>query len=295
MSAALFESHLRSVNLLFRGKVRDVYDLGDRLLIVASDRISAFDHILPTPIPKKGIILTQMSNFWLEKTRQLVPNHSVEDKLSALTQDPQELAQLEGRAVIAKKAKPLPIELIVRGYLVGTGYQDYLKTGAVCGIKLPTGLRQAQKLPEPIFTPSTKAPQGQHDENISFDQAVDLVGLELADQAKEICLKIYSLAAEYALSRGIIIADTKVELGLADGKLILIDEVLTPDSSRFWPADQYRVGENPPSYDKQFVRDYLTSLNWDKKSNPPALPPEIVQKTAEKYEEALKRLVTPKG
>jgi phosphoribosylaminoimidazole-succinocarboxamide synthase len=272
--------------------VRDVYDLGDKLLIVASDRISAFDHILPTPIPQKGIILTQMSNFWLKKTAEILPNHLLEEGLAKYLPDAEERRLVEGRAVIAKKAKALPIELIVRGYLVGSGFQDYQKTGAVCGIKLPPGLKQAQKLPEPIFTPSTKAPQGQHDENISFDEAVRLVGNRVAEQAKEVCLKIYAQAAEYAKTRGILIADTKIELGLVDGRLIVIDELLTPDSSRFWPADQYQVGSNPPSFDKQFVRDYLESIRWDKKSNPPTRPPEIAQKTAEKYREALDRLVT---
>ncbi|MCE9623868.1 MAG: phosphoribosylaminoimidazolesuccinocarboxamide synthase [Deltaproteobacteria bacterium] len=290
MTQALAESHLKSVPLLFRGKVRDIYDLGDALLLVASDRISAFDHILPTPIPRKGIILTQLSNFWLKRTEDLIPNHSLNRPLSSVTKDPDELAQLEGRSVIVKKAKPLPVELIVRGYLVGTGYQEYQERGTVCGISLPKGLVQAQKLAQPIFTPSTKAPKGQHDENISYEEMVKLVGPEIAAQARDICLKIYASAAEYALKRGIIIADTKIELGLYEGKLILIDEVLTPDSSRFWPADQYKTGSNPPSYDKQFVRDYLTSIKWDKKSNPPTLPPEIAEKTAEKYQEALDRL-----
>lgn len=290
MSEALLESRLKSVPLLFRGKVRDIYDLGDALLLVASDRISAFDHILPTPIPRKGVILTQLSNFWLKKTEALVPNHSLDRPLSSVTQDPDELRQLEGRSVIVKKAKPLPVELIVRGYLVGTGYQEYTERGTVCGIELPKGLVQAQKLEKPIFTPSTKAPKGQHDENISYDEMVKLVGEKTAAEARDICLKIYSIAAEYALSRGIIIADTKIELGIYEGKLILIDEVLTPDSSRFWPADQYKTGSNPPSYDKQFVRDYLTSIKWDKKSNPPTLPEDIVKKTAEKYQEAFDKL-----
>ncbi|HKY61863.1 MAG TPA: phosphoribosylaminoimidazolesuccinocarboxamide synthase [bacterium] len=290
MAEALLESRLKSVPLLFRGKVRDIYDLGDALLLVASDRISAFDHILPTPIPRKGVILTQLSNFWLKKTEGLVANHSLDRPLSSVTQDPDELRQLEGRSVIVKKAKPLPVELIVRGYLVGTGYQEYTERGTVCGIELPKGLVQAQKLEKPIFTPSTKAPKGQHDENISYEEMVKTVGEKIAAEARDICLKIYSIAAEYAASRGIIIADTKIELGLYDGKLILIDEVLTPDSSRFWPADQYKTGSNPPSYDKQFVRDYLTSIKWDKKSNPPALPEDIVRKTAEKYQEALDKL-----
>jgi phosphoribosylaminoimidazole-succinocarboxamide synthase len=290
MSGALLESRLNSVPLLFRGKVRDIYDLGDALLLVASDRISAFDHILPTPIPRKGVILTQLSNFWLKKTESLVPNHSLDRPLSSVTKDPDELRQLEGRSVIVKKAKPLPVELIVRGYLVGTGYQEYTERGTVCGIELPKGLAQAQKLENPIFTPSTKAPKGQHDENISYEDMVKTVGEKIAAEARDICLKIYSTSAEYALSRGIIIADTKIELGIYEDKLILIDEVLTPDSSRFWPADQYKTGSNPPSYDKQFVRDYLTSIKWDKKSNPPSLPEDIVRKTAEKYQEAFDKL-----
>jgi phosphoribosylaminoimidazole-succinocarboxamide synthase len=291
MQDTLFQSQLKDIPLLFRGKVRDVYDLGDALLIVATDRISAFDHILPTPIPRKGIILTKMSNFWLRKTQPIIENHSLDRSSASVIQNSQDLSQIEGRAVIVKKAQPLPVELIVRGYLVGTGYQDYLQTGSVCGIKLAKGLQQAEKLPTPIFTPSTKAPRGQHDENISFEQMTEKVGTKLAEEARDICLKIYSMASEYARSRGIIIADTKIELGLFDGKLILIDEVLTPDSSRFWPADQYRVGISPPSFDKQFVRDYLLSIHYDKKSPPPALPPEIVKKTAEKYQEALDRLV----
>ena len=290
MNEALLESHLKSVPLLFRGKVRDVYDLGDALLLVATDRISAFDHVLSTPIPRKGVILTQLSNFWLKKTESLIPNHSLPRTLDTVTKNPEERQQLEGRSVIVKKAKPLPVEMIVRGYLVGSGYQEYLKTGSVCGIPLPKGLAQAERLAQPIFTPSTKAPQGEHDENISFEEMIRLVGRDMAEQARDICLKIYSIAAEYALSRGIIIADTKLELGIHEGRMILIDEVLTPDSSRFWPADQYRPGSNPPSYDKQFVRDYLTSTSWDKKSTPPALPAEIVKKTAEKYQEAWDRL-----
>ncbi len=291
MNQALLESHLSSIPLLFRGKVRDVYDLKEALLIVATDRISAFDHILPTPIPKKGILLTQISNFWFKQTESFAPNHNLNRSLNEFISDPQELAQLEGRASIVKKAKPLPVELIVRGYLVGSGYQEYTKTGKVCGIPLPSGMKNAEKLPKPLFTPSTKAPQGEHDENIPFEKMVELVGEKIAEEAKSLALKIYTSAAEYALGRGIIIADTKIEMGIYEEKLIVIDELLTPDSSRFWPADQYKPGENPPSFDKQFVRDYLTSIHWDKKSNPPALPEEIAQKTAQKYQEALDRLI----
>lgn len=291
MTTALLESHLKSVPLFFRGKVRDVYDLSDALLLVATDRISAFDHILPSPIPQKGVILTQMSRFWMEKFQDIIPNHLLNRDLTDLIQDPEELRSLEGRAEVVKKAKPLPVELIVRGYLAGSGFKEYQKSGTVCGIKLPQGLKQAEKLPEPIFTPSTKAPQGQHDENISYEQMAGLIGNDLAAQAREICLNLYTLAAEHAKSRGIIIADTKIELGLFQDKLILIDEVFTPDSSRFWPEKEYQIGVSPPSFDKQFVRDYLNSTGWDKNSPPPTLPPDIVKKTAEKYHEALERLI----
>ncbi|MDX1386510.1 MAG: phosphoribosylaminoimidazolesuccinocarboxamide synthase [bacterium] len=286
----LLESNLKDVPLLFRGKVRDVYDLGSELLIVASDRISAYDYILSTPIPRKGILLTQISRFWMDKFEAILPNHLTHRALDTVTQDPQELQQLEGRAEIVKKTEPLPVELIVRGYLAGSGFKEYQQTGAVCGIKLPAGLEQAEQLAQPIFTPSTKAPQGEHDENISFETMVEMVGPQLAEEARAICLNLYTQAAEHARSRGIIIADTKIELGLLHNKLILIDEVFTPDSSRFWPESEYRTGISPPSYDKQFVRDYLSSTDWDKNSPPPPLPEEIIQKTAEKYEEALKAL-----
>ena len=290
MKKVLLESHLKDTPLLFRGKVRDIYDLSDALLLVASDRISAFDYILSTPIPQKGVILTQMSRFWMKRFEDIIPNHLLNRDLSTVTQDPGELQQLEGRAEIVKKAKPLPVELIVRGYLAGSGYKEYLNSGTVCGIKLPDGLKQAERLPQPIFTPSTKAPLGEHDENISYEEMVKLVGEEIGVQAKEICIKLYTLAAEHAQSRGIIIADTKIELGLVDGKLVLIDEVFTPDSSRFWPEAEYKTGMSPPSFDKQFVRDYLSSTDWDKNSPPPPLPEDIVTKTAEKYQEALDRL-----
>jgi len=290
MAQTLLESHLKAAPLAFRGKVRDVYDLGDALLIVASDRISAYDHILSTPIPQKGVVLTQMSHFWMKKFEDIIPNHLLERHLDSITQDPQELAQLEGRSEIVKKAKPLPVELIVRGYLAGSGFKEYQKTGKVCGIALAEGIRQAEQLPQPLFTPSTKAPQGEHDENISFEEMVKLVGQGIAEKARDICLNLYTHAAEYALKRGIIIADTKIELGLIDDQLVLIDEVFTPDSSRFWPVDKYQTGMSPPSFDKQFVRDYLSSTDWDKNSPPPPLPEEIVQKTAAKYQEALERL-----
>lgn len=286
----LLESNLKSVPLLFRGKVRDVYDLGSELLIVASDRISAFDYILSTPIPRKGIMLTQISRFWMNKFEAILPNHLTHRDIGSVLKDAGELQQVAGRAEIVKKAKPLPVELIVRGYLAGSGYKEYQQTGAVCGIKLPPGLEQAEQLAQPIFTPSTKAPQGEHDENISFETMVEMVGAQTAEAARNICLNLYTQAAEHAKSRGIIIADTKIELGLLDGKLILIDEVFTPDSSRFWPESKYQTGMSPPSFDKQFVRDYLSSTDWDKNSPPPPLPDEIIRKTAEKYEEALKAL-----
>lgn len=289
-TAALLRSEIKSVPLLFRGKVRDVYDLGSELLIIATDRISAFDHILETPIPQKGALLTQMSHFWMEKFKEILPNHLSSKKLSDVLKDPDELKQAEGRSEIVYRVEPLPVEMIVRGYLAGSGFKEYQKNGTVCGISLPQGLQQAQKLPEPIFTPSTKAPQGEHDENISFATMVEMVGKDLAERCREVCLKLYSLASEYARERDIIIADTKLELGLLNGKLTLIDEVFTPDSSRFWPVSQYQVGVSPPSYDKQFVRDYLLSTDWDQNSPPPPLPEEIVQKTAEKYQEALKVL-----
>jgi phosphoribosylaminoimidazole-succinocarboxamide synthase len=287
---ALLQSQLKSVPLAFRGKVRDVYNLNDELLIVATDRISAFDYILSTPIPEKGILLTQISRFWMKKFANIIPNHLVNIPLEKVILDPKERKQVEGRAEVVRKAKPLPVEMIVRGYLAGSGWVDYQKTGTVCGIKLPKGLEQAQRLPEPIFTPSTKAPQGQHDENISFEQMAEKIGKKLAEQCRDKAIQLYNLAAEHAQSRGIIFADTKLEFGLIGNQLILIDEVFTPDSSRFWPASEYKVGISPPSYDKQFVRDWLLSTSWDKNSPPPPLPPEVVQKTAEKYREALRIL-----
>jgi phosphoribosylaminoimidazole-succinocarboxamide synthase len=282
-------------SFLRQGKVRDVYAAGDEryLLIVASDRISAFDYVLPNPIPGKGSILTRLSNFWFDQTRELIANHIVdaEPSLEGWENDGRwRKDQLAQRSVLVKKARALPIEAIVRGYLVGSGWKEYKKTRSVCGIELPDGLVEADRLPEPIFTPSTKAEQGAHDENISFDQAENIVGREMAEKVRDISLRLYSFAADFAKTRGIIIADTKFEFGLIEDELVLIDEILTPDSSRFWPGDTYRPGESPPSFDKQFVRDYLESIRWDKKPPVPELPEKVVARTAEKYEEALRCL-----
>jgi phosphoribosylaminoimidazole-succinocarboxamide synthase len=286
----MLESQLSSLSLLRRGKVRDLYAIdAEHLLIVATDRLSAFDVILPTPIPNKGIILTTISNFWFQFTRPLIPNHLTDKRLTDIV-TPEEAVQLAGRAVVVRHLKPLPIEAIVRGYLAGSGWKDYQRTGKVCGLELPAGLRLADKLPTPIYTPSSKATSG-HDENIDFAQTVALVGEALANQVREVSLQIYTHASEYALSRGIIIADTKFEFGVDEqGQLVLMDEVLTPDSSRFWALEHYQVGISPPSFDKQFVRDYLESLLWDKTPPAPALPAEIAEKTAQKYQEALQKL-----
>lgn len=288
----LYESSLQSLRLRGRGKVRDIYDIDDdHMLIVTTDRLSAFDCILPDPIPGKGRVLTAVSNFWFEKLKSIVPHHLSGLALDRVLADPGERAQVDGRAIVVKKLKPLPVEAVVRGYLIGSGWKDYQKTGAVCGIPLPAGLQLAEKLPGAIFTPSTKAEFGQHDENIRFERTVELVGGDLAEEVRRISLKLYTEAAAYALDRGIIIADTKFEFGLDDaGRLYLIDEALTPDSSRFWPVDQYRVGISPPSFDKQFVRDYLETLSWNKQPPAPHLPPEVIAKTAEKYREAEERL-----
>jgi len=283
----LFESHVTSVPLLFRGKVRDVYDAGNYLLLVASDRLSAFDVVLPTPIPEKGRVLTELSLFWFDHMKDLVPNHVVSTDVRPYVKDPAERAQLEGRTVVCRKAKPLKIETIVRGYLAGTGWKDYQREGTVCGVRLPAGLRDADRLPEPIFTPSTKAPVGQHDENITFEQAADIVGRELAEEVRRLSLAVYRKAAEYAETRGVIVADTKFEWGLVEGQLILIDELLTPDSSRFWPRSEWRPGSTPPSFDKQPIRDYLESIGFNKKPPAPELPPEVVRQTTERYREAL--------
>ena len=287
---ALFESNLKSLKRIGKGKVRDIYAVGDdKMLIVASDRLSAFDVVLPDPIPDKGKVLNQMANFWFERLGHIVPNQLTGiDPESVVTSD--EKPQVKGRSVVVKKLKPLPIEAVVRGYLIGSGWKDYQKTGAVCGIELPKGLQQAQKLPQPIFTPATKAESG-HDENISFEEVVKLIGKPLAEKVRDVSIRLYKEASEYAATKGIIIADTKFEFGLDDkNNLVLIDEVLTADSSRFWPADSYKVGISPPSYDKQYVRDYLETLTWDKTPPAPKLPPDVISRTAQKYREALERL-----
>jgi len=290
--AALYESSLSSLKLRARGKVRDIYDIDDRLmLIVTTDRLSAFDVILPDPIPGKGRVLTSVSNFWFAKLQHIMPNHLANIPLEQVVPDAAERAQIEGRAIVVKKLHPLPVEAIVRGYLIGSGWKDYQKSGAVCGIQLPEGLQQAQQLPNAIYTPSTKAGVEQHDENISFEISVELMGREVAEKVRDASLRLYQEAAAYAKERGIIIADTKFEFGLDDdGVLYLIDEALTPDSSRFWPADQYQVGISPPSFDKQYVRDYLETLDWDKTAPGPTLPAEVAEFCAAKYREAEVRL-----
>jgi phosphoribosylaminoimidazole-succinocarboxamide synthase len=288
----LYETALKSLPLKARGKVRDIYDVDDEhMVIVTTDRLSAFDVILPDPIPGKGRVLTSVSNFWFDKMRGIIPNHLSGLTLDQVIPDPAECAQLQGRAMVVRKLKPLPVEAVVRGYLIGSGWKDYQKTGAICGIALPAGLRLAEKLPQAIFTPSTKAELGSHDENIDFAKTIELLGKELAEKVRAVSLRLYTEAAAYALGRGIIIADTKFEFGLdKNGHLYLIDEVLTPDSSRFWPLDQYRVGVSPPSFDKQFVRDYLETLDWNKTPPGPRLPADVLDKTAEKYREAEVRL-----
>lgn len=289
---ALYQSALSSLKLRARGKVRDIYDIDDKnMLIVTTDRLSAFDVILPDPIPGKGRVLTRISNFWFKKLETIIPNHLADIPLEQVIPDAAERAQVEGRAIVVKLLKPLPVEAIVRGYLIGSGWKDYQKSGEVCGIKLPAGLQQAQQLPEAIYTPSTKAAVDQHDENVSFEQTVTLLGQDLAKQVRDASLKLYKEAAAYAKERGIIIADTKFEFGIDEaGVLYLIDEALTPDSSRFWPVDQYQVGISPPSFDKQYVRDYLETLNWNKTTPGPSLPEEVAVFCAEKYREAEIRL-----
>jgi len=288
----LFESAIPSLQLLGRGKVRDIYAVDEeRLLIVTTDRLSAFDVILPDPIPGKGEVLTAVANFWFAKLAHVVPNHLTGIDPESVVQGEAERGQVRGRAIVVKRLKPLPVEAVARGYLIGSGWKDYVATGAVCGIKLPPGLRLAEQLPQPIFTPSSKAEMGSHDENIDFAGVEKLVGAALATQVRDLTLALYTEAAEYARSRGIIIADTKFEFGQDhEGKLYLIDEALTPDSSRFWPADQYQVGASPPSFDKQFLRDYLETLSWNKQAPGPKLPVEIINKTSAKYREALTRL-----
>ncbi|MET0102866.1 MAG: phosphoribosylaminoimidazolesuccinocarboxamide synthase [Sedimenticola sp.] len=289
---ALFESDLPHLKLLNRGKVRDIYDVDDQhMLLVTSDRLSAFDVILPQPIPGKGEVLTRVANFWFGRTRDIIPNHLSEKPLSEVVPDEAQRKTLGDRALVVRKLKPLPIEAIVRGYLIGSGWKDYQRTGGVCGIHLPEGLRQADKLPEAIYTPSSKAEFGEHDENISFEKTVDLLGRELAEKVRDVSIRIYTECAAFAREKGIIIADTKFEFGQDDeGNLYLIDEVLTPDSSRFWPADQYQPGISPPSFDKQYVRDYLETLDWDKTPPGPELPAEVIEQTAAKYREAEIRL-----
>ena len=291
----VYETSLRGLPLLHRGKVRDIYAVDDEhLLIVTTDRLSAFDVILPDPIPGKGRVLHQISDFWFAATRHIVPNHVSTKSLRSVITDPAECEPLEGRAAVVKRLRALPIEAVVRGYLIGSGWKDYQNSGAVCGIKLPTGLRQADALPEAIFTPATKAAIGEHDENISFAATEKLIGQSRARAVRDAALAIYRFAAAHALARGIIIADTKFEFGVdQDGKLTLIDEVLTPDSSRFWPASSWQPGTSPPSFDKQYVRDYLETLAWNKRAPGPALPAEVIARTSANYQEALRRLTGP--
>ncbi len=291
MAAPLFESSLTSLPRIARGKVRDIYAVGeDKMLIVTSDRLSAFDVVLPDPIPDKGRVLNEMANFWFGKLGHVVPNQLTGIDPLSVVKGEADKAQVAGRSVVVKKLKALPVEAVVRGYLIGSGWKDYQKSGKVCGITLPKGLQQAQKLPEPIFTPATKAESG-HDENIPFEEVERRIGKDLAAKVRDTAIRLYREAAEYAATKGILIADTKFEFGTdAEGRLVLIDEVLTADSSRFWPADGYRTGISPPSFDKQYVRDYLETLDWDKTPPAPKLPPEVIARTAEKYREALYRL-----
>jgi len=288
----LSQSDLPGLELIHRGKVRDVYALpGNRLLMVATDRLSAFDVVLPDPIPGKGEMLTQISNFWFARTAHIIPNHLTGDDVASVLPAGVDPTLYAKRAVVTKRLKPVPVEAIARGYLIGSGWKDYQATGALCGITLPPGLQQAQKLPEPIFTPSTKAAVGDHDENVSFDAVVAAAGEDLANAVRKATLEIYAFAAAFAAERGIIVADTKLEFGTDEhGKLYVMDEMLTPDSSRYWPADEYQVGISPPSYDKQFVRDYLETLDWNKKAPGPRVPAEVIDRTAAKYAEALRRL-----
>ena len=288
----LFQSRLAHFPLAHRGKVRDIYTIDEKhWLIITTDRLSAFDVVLPTPILDKGRVLTTLSNFWFQRLSHHLPNHLSDYPLEAVLPDADERRSLEGRAVVVRRLRALPVEAIVRGYLAGSGWKEYRQTGAVCGIVLPPGLQEAERLPEPIFTPSTKAAVGAHDENIPFEQSVSMLGANLAHQVRTVALNLYVEAAAHALTCGIIIADTKFEFGVDEaGQLVLIDEILTPDSSRFWPADQYAPGSSPPSFDKQYVRDYLESIGWDKRPPAPELPPNVVARTAEKYKEALRRL-----
>ena len=287
----LMKTQIKSLPFLHRGKVRDIYAVGDdKLLVVQTDRLSAFDVIMEDPIPNKGRILTAMSNFWFKKFGHLMPNHMTDIDPESLVA-PEERDQVRGRAIVVKKYKAIPIEAIVRGYIIGTGWKDYQQTGAICGIKLPTGLKEAEKLPEVIFTPSTKADVGEHDQNISFEKMKEIVGADVAEKVRDMAITLYREAAEFAATKGILIADTKFEFGMDDdGKIYLIDEILTPDSSRFWPASSYEVGMSPPSFDKQYVRDWLSAQPWDKTAPAPRLPREVAEKTTEKYNEALRLL-----
>jgi phosphoribosylaminoimidazole-succinocarboxamide synthase len=288
----MHESHLAGLERLHQGKVRDIYAVDERhMLIVTTDRLSAFDVVLPDPIPGKGQVLTAISNYWFARTRQIVPNHLTDVPLERVVPDAAERALLADRAMVVRRLKALPVEAVVRGYLIGSGWKDYRATGRVCGIELPAGLRMADRLPRPLFTPATKAERGQHDENVAFEAIAAAIGAPLATQVRDTAIALYEFAAAHALARGIIIADTKFEFGVDEsGTLVLIDEALTPDSSRFWPVDTYAPGSSPPSFDKQFVRDYLETLAWDKTPPAPRLPPEVIEKTSEKYREALRRL-----
>jgi phosphoribosylaminoimidazole-succinocarboxamide synthase len=290
----MLESQLKGLKRIHQGKVRDIYEVDqEHMLIVTTDRLSAFDVVLPDPIPGKGALLTRISQFWFDRTRNIIPNHLTDYPLERAVPDENERAMILDRSMVVKRLRALPIEAVVRGYLIGSGWRDYEQTGRVCGIELPPGMQQAERLAEPIFTPATKAELGAHDENIDYDRVVALVGRSVAEQVRAAALALYSFAAEHAKSRGILIADTKFEFGLDEaGHLTLIDEALTPDSSRFWPMDTYRVGSSPPSFDKQFVRDYLETLDWDKRAPGPHLPPEIIERTASKYAEALQRLTS---
>ena len=293
---AVFETNLKTAQLLNRGKVRDIYKIPARngkpeaLLLVATDRLSAFDVVMAEPIPDKGKVLTQISNFWFEKFRDLTANHVLSTTAEGWLNDADDLAQVKDRALVCKICKPLPVEAIVRGYLVGSGWKEYQKSGTVCEIPLPAGLRQAEKLPRPLFTPSTKAEQGAHDENISPEKAAELMGADVAKKVSETAIRLYEAGAAWAAGRGILLADTKFEFGIQDGAVILIDEVMTPDSSRFWPMDGYAIGSNPPSFDKQFVRDWLEAAGWNKNPPPPALPQDIIDKTRAKYIEAYEKI-----
>ena len=296
MTIPLYEANLKSLPKIASGKVRDIFAVGaDKMLIVTTDRLSAFDVVLGDPIPEKGRVLTEMANFWFAKLGHVVPNHLTGIDPESVVSGADEKAQVRGRSIVVKKLKPLPIEAVVRGYIIGSGWKDYQQTGAVCGIQLPKGLQQAAKLSEPIFTPATKAEMGEHDENISFEQMQKLIGADLAAKVRDVSLRLYKEAADYAATKGIIIADTKFEFGLDEkNTLVLIDEVLTADSSRFWPASEYKVGISPPSFDKQFVRDYLETLAWNKKPPAPKLPADVLAKTSQKYQEALERLTGKK-